>query len=289
MRRCQHNHLSTRLLLFCAPALFVVVRAAQTVTPPVQIQHPLDPLTAAEIETAAKVLTAAPQFPAEAQFATIVLKEPPKSDVLSYTPGTPIARQAFAVILDRKRNRAFEAVVDVKAPRVVSWNEVKGVQPVVLEHEYDVLVDIVKKDPRWQAAMRKRGINDFDKVQIDNWAVGQVAPQYQKRRLLRALSYFKGESTNFYGRPIEGVVALVDMNTEKVVEFIDTGVVPLPPPSQELDEKSTGTRAAPETAQNHAARGRELRDSRPGDSLAEMALPLHDAPARRPGAAHNPL
>ena len=233
------------ILLFCTPVLLIPVRAAQTVTPPVQIQHPLDPLTAAEIETAAKVLTAAPQFPAEAQFATIVLKEPPKSDVLSYTPGTPIARQAFAVILDRKRNRAFEAVVDVKAPRVVSWNEVKGVQPVVLEHEYDVLVDIVKKDPRWQAAMRKRGINDFEKVQIDNWAVGQVAPQYQKQRLLRALSYFKGESTNFYGRPIEGVVVLVDMNTGKVVEFIDSGVVPLPPPSQELDEKSTGVRAAP--------------------------------------------
>ena len=35
------------------------------------------------------------------------------------------------------------------------------------------------------------------------------------------------------------------MNAEKVVEFIDSGVVPLPPPSQELDEKSTGVRAAP--------------------------------------------
>jgi primary-amine oxidase len=233
------------VVLICTPLLLVPVRAAQTVAPPVQIQHPLDPLTRAEIEAAARVLAAAPQFPEAAQFATIVLKEPPKSDVLSYAPGTPIARQAFAVILDRKRNRTFEAVVDVKAPRVVSWTEVKGVQPAVLDAEYDVLVRIVKNDERWKAAMRKRGINDFDKVQIDNWAVGQVAPQYQKQRLLRALSYFKGESTNFYGRPIEGVVLLVDMNTEKVVEFIDNGLVPLPPPSQELDEKSTGVRAAP--------------------------------------------
>ena len=31
-------------------------------------QHPLDPLTAAEIQAAAKVLSAAPQFPAGAQF-----------------------------------------------------------------------------------------------------------------------------------------------------------------------------------------------------------------------------
>lgn len=232
------------ILLVCAPLVLVPVGATQA-PPPVQGPHPLDALTAAEIESAAKVLTTAPQFPEGGQFATIVLKEPPKSDVLAYRPGAPVARQAFAVILDRKGNRTFEAVVDVKAPRVTSWAEVKGVQPVVLASEYEVLVRVVKADPRWQAAMRKRGHDDFSKIQIDNWAVGQVAPQFQKMRLLRALSYFKGDSINFYGRPIEGVVALVDMSAEKVVDFIDSGVVPLPPPGQELDEKSTGVRAAP--------------------------------------------
>jgi primary-amine oxidase len=239
------RHLASVLLLFCAPVLLMSARAAQPGAPAVQVQHPLDPLTPGEIEAAAKVLAASPQFPEAAQFATIVLKEPAKSDVLAFAPGTPIARQAFAVILDRKRNRTFEAVVDVKEPRILTWTEVKGVQPVVLEAEYDVLVEIVKKDPRWQAAMRKRGITDFSKVQIDNWAVGQVAPEHQKRRLLRALSYFKGDSINFYGRPIEGVVVLVDMGAENVVEFIDSGVVPMPPAGQELDEKSIGVRAAP--------------------------------------------
>ena len=240
-------------LLVISPLVALPARAGQTPTAPTPAraaaaapaQHPLDSLSAGEIETAAKALAAAPQFPGEGRFATIVLKEPAKSEVLAFTAGAPITRQAFAVILDRKRNRTFEAVVDVKAPRVVSWTEVKGVQPVVLEDEYDVMVDIVKKDPRWQAAMRKRGIDDFGKVQIDNWAVGQVGPQFQGKRLLRALSYFKGESTNFYGRPIEGVVALVDMSAEKVVEFIDSGVVPLAPAVQELDGKSTGVRPAP--------------------------------------------
>src|SRR5260221_13685342 len=117
------------LLLFCAPVLLISARAAQTVTAPAQVQHPLDPLSAAEIETAAKALAAAPQFPAGGNFATIVLKEPPKADVLSYTPGSNVTRQAFAVIVDRARNRAFEALVDVKASRVVSWTEVTGVQP----------------------------------------------------------------------------------------------------------------------------------------------------------------
>ena len=231
------------LVLICLTYLLVI----ETPRPAAQAEqrHPLDPLTEAEINAAVGVLSAAPGYPDNALFATIVLKEPAKSEVLSYAPGRATARQAFAVILDRRQNRTIEAVVDLEATRVASWSEVKGVQPVVLEAEHEVLVRVVKSDARWLESMRKRGINNPDDVQIDYWAVGQVAPQYQSRRLLRAVSYFKGNSTNFYGRPIEGVGVLVDMNAERVVEFVDTGALPLPPASQELDEKSTGVREAP--------------------------------------------
>ena len=207
--------------------------------------HPLDPLTASEIDAAAGALRASSEFPEGGLFSMLVLKEPAKSAVLAYAPGAAVARQAFAVILDRKGNRTFEAVVDLPAARIASWTEIKGVQPVVLEADYDMLVRIVKTDTRWQQAMRARGIQNLDDVQVDYWAVGQVASRFQGRRLLRAVSYLKGTATNFYGRPIEGVGVLVDMTAERVVEFIDTGRVPLPPPSQELDEQSTGVRAAP--------------------------------------------
>lgn len=231
-------------LLACALILAhaAVARAQTSSNSP---SHPLDPLTAGEIETAARLVKQAPQFPQGGKFATLVLKEPAKADVLAFAPGRTFSRQAFAVILDRAGNRTFEAVVDVNAARLASWAEIKGVQPAVLDSEYDVFARVVKSDPAWQEAMRKRGIENFDQVQVDNWAAGEVAPQFRGRRLLRAVSYFKGEATNFYGRPIEGVVALVDMNAEKVVELIDSGVRPLPPPSQEFDEKSTGVREAP--------------------------------------------
>jgi len=116
--------------------------------------------------------------------------------------------------------------------------------------------------------MRKRGITDFDKVQTDGWAVGQVQATHQGSRLLRALSYFKGDSINFYGRPIEGVVALVNLNTEKVIEVVDTGVVPLARATQELDEKSTGRREAPKRSRSLSRTAPAFR-FRPGDSLAE--------------------
>ncbi|MGH9966890.1 MAG: primary-amine oxidase [Pyrinomonadaceae bacterium] len=232
------------VMLLCA---LISIAPSFTATVKAQAGHPLDPLSAEEIKAAAKVLKESGQFPEEALFSTIVLKEPLKNSVLAFKPGAQFGRQAFSVILDRKRNRTFEAVVDLKTNRLISWSEAKGIQPLVMDAEFKVLPDIVKADSRWQAAMRKRGIQDFDKVQIDGWAIGQVAAAHQGSRLLRALSYFKGDSINFYGQPIEGVVALVDMNKGQVVEVVDSGVLPLPPPSQELDEKSTGTREAPKS------------------------------------------
>jgi primary-amine oxidase len=210
-----------------------------------QNRHPLDPLSAEEITAAAGVLSAAPQWTGGTQVVMLALREPPKADVLAFTPGAPITRQAAAVLIDRRANRTFEALVDLAGRRVTAWTEIKGVQPLVLAGEYEAVAKIVKADARWIAAMKTRNI-DPDKVQVDTWAVGEVPAAYRGARLFRALSYFKGEQTNFYGQPIEGVVALVDMNTEQVVEVTDTGALPLPPPSQELDEKkSTGTREAP--------------------------------------------
>ncbi|MDQ3753868.1 MAG: tyramine oxidase, partial [Acidobacteriota bacterium] len=218
-------------LLFLLPAFGVRAVGA----PP----HPLDPLSAEEIGSAVKILRAAANFPKEAMFSTVVLNEPSKADVLNFKSGAKFRREAFVVVLDREKNLTYEATIDLRSNKILSWKEIAGVQPLVFVEEYEIVPRVVKADVRWQAAMRKRGITDFDKVQIDTWAAGQVAEQHTGR-LLRALSYLKDKQVNFYGRPIEGVVAIVNMNTRKVVEVTDTGVLPLPPPSQEFDEKSVG-------------------------------------------------
>src|SRR5688572_889876 len=226
----------------CAPAS---TPSAPAETKVQVVSHPLDPLTAEEIASATAVIKALPDFPREGRFSIVALKEPPKEEVLAFKPGSSIPRKALAVVLDRAGSRTFEAVVDITGKQVVSFNQVKGAQPLILEGEYETISRIVKAHPEWQQAMRKRGIEDFAKIQIDGWAAGQVAGAQPNARLMRAVSYLKGDQVNFYGRPIEGVVALVNMNTEKVIELTDSPAVPLPPPSQELDEKSIGTREAP--------------------------------------------
>lgn len=85
--------------------------------------HPLDPLSASEIATAFRVIEADSRFPRGAFFPLVGLKEPPKSEVLAWSPGQPFRREAFAQVYNRRDNRLFEAVVDLRQEKVVSWVE----------------------------------------------------------------------------------------------------------------------------------------------------------------------
>ena len=91
--------------------------------------HALDPLSAEEIGAAADVIKGFEFFPEGASFATLVLHEPPKAEVLS---GKAIRREAFAILYDHGKNRTFEAVVDLKKQTIVSWAEIEGAQPLVM-------------------------------------------------------------------------------------------------------------------------------------------------------------
>lgn len=207
--------------------------------------HPLDPLTLAELESAVSVLRAEKKIEDDSRLPLLVLREPPKEEVLAWKPGAPLRREAFAVVLDRAKNRTSEAVIDLARRRVASWKEVPGVQPSVLNEELEKVPDLVRADPRWQAAMRRRGIADFEKVLVDAWAPGVLPPDAPAARLLRAITFFRGEQKNAYGRPVEGVVALVDMTAGRVVEVTDTGARPLARAVQDLDEASNRPLRAP--------------------------------------------
>jgi primary-amine oxidase len=195
----------------------------------VRASHPLEPLAAAEIEQAFALLKGDSRVPAGAFFPTLELQEPPKSEVLEWKPGRPFARRVYAEIYDRPGNRAFEAVVDLRARKVLSWTPRPGVQPATYADEYEVVPKVVREDARWQAAMRKRGITNLDDVHLEVWTGGDlpVAGAPRGTRLLRVLSFFRGDLPNMYDRPIEGVVVAVDANRVKVVEVTDTAVAPI--------------------------------------------------------------
>lgn len=190
--------------------------------------NPLDPLSADEIQTTFTVIEHAKNLADGTFFPVVKLSEPAKSDVLAWSPGQPFGRKAFANVFDRGANKLYEAVVDLKSKQLVSWTLKPGAQPAVFGTEWGDADSLVHAYAPWKKAMRDRGIDPKD-VYVDVWAPGDLpAPGAPAgTRLLRAIAFYRGSLPNPYDRPIEGVVVTIDMNREKVVDFVDTGMKPV--------------------------------------------------------------
>ncbi len=195
------------------------------------VSHPLDPLTADEIAEASAILKSQRDLGPRTRFETVVLREPDKKVVLAHRPGDPIRREAFLVVLDNDVPATYEAVVSLDDRSVVSWEHIPGVQPRVMFDEFVECEAAVRADARFQAAIKKRGITDPSLVMVDPWSAGNYGyADEEGRRLVLCRNFARSSPTdNGYARPIEGVTAVVDLNSMEVVRVDDYGVMPLPP------------------------------------------------------------
>ena len=193
--------------------------------------HPLDPLGEDEIRAAVAAVRATGRIGEAARFAAIVLQEPPKAEVLAHVAGDPVARRVRLTVVPGPGCGVVEAVVDTTAGAVVAWTEVEGVRPALLFEDAIRAISALKQDPDWLEAMRRRGITDVDRVQIDPWPTGNFGiPIEEGRRVSRCISFYREQqNSNGYARPIEGIIGFVDGARGEVLEVVDHGVVPLPP------------------------------------------------------------
>jgi primary-amine oxidase len=162
----------------------------------------------------------------------ISLHEPPKDVVLGFKDGDPIERRAFMVLRDRQARATIEAVVSITQGRVVSWEVAQGAQPSITFTEFLASDKAIRGDPRWQEAMRKRGVTNFDLAMVDPWSAGYYAAEDapERRRIIRALTFMRAApEDNGYARPVEGVITEFDLDQMQVITVEDHGVVPLPP------------------------------------------------------------
>ena len=132
-------------------------------------------------------------------------------------------------------------IVEIDRHKVVSWKQIPGVQPGVLIEEWTLAQKIVQSNPEWQAAVKKRGITEFEKVVCIPLTAGYFGlAEEEGRRLFKVVSFDGRNTNNFWGRPIEGITAVVDVEKGEVIKLIDTGMVPLPDTPIDLDEGSVG-------------------------------------------------
>ncbi|MCU0527456.1 MAG: primary-amine oxidase [Elainella sp. Prado103] len=199
------------------------------------IQHPLEPLTIPEVEAAVAIVRAERQVGDRWRFPCVTLQEPPKSVVLGFQAGDPIEREAFLILLDNETGQTYEAIVSLTESRVKSWQLIPNVQPNIMADELAECEAVVKAHPAFQAALAKRGITDLDLVVVDPWAIGHFGfADEVGKRLSRCLCYLRQvPDGNFYARPIDGLVPVVDLNSMQVLRIEDLGEVAVPPQASE--------------------------------------------------------
>ena len=224
-----------RTLAACAALFFVCAPFAHAQT----AQHPLDPLSWQEYWTVLEVLADAGHLDEGTEFSRVQLREPDKSGVWNWTPGSSITRSAFAVV--RQGPQTYEAVIDISDSRLTSWTELTGAQPMWLEREFGSGASQVKEHPEFIAAMERRGITDLtfiDCIAIPPGYFGTV--EQQGRRIGYVYCSDARGVRNTWTRSIGGLTVVVDMEDGTVLRVVDEGVIPVPETLAEYDRASLG-------------------------------------------------
>ncbi len=148
--------------------------------------HPLDPLTAAEIRQAAAIVRRDRGAGDSWRFASIELAEPAKGALAAGGREAVVAgREAVVVGWDRADGQAYRAVVSLTQDGVVSREHLAGRQPNMTVDEWHECDQMLREHPALAEALARRGITDMSLVLTDMWAYGAalVPERYRGLRL----------------------------------------------------------------------------------------------------------
>jgi primary-amine oxidase len=199
------------------------------------VHHPLDALTYEEYWKAYNLLQSAGKLAEKTIFASELLHEPAKAEVMAWKPGKPMPRKVDVVLLTD--GKSYEALVDLTANKIESYKELKNFQAPMTETEQHGFDDILKKDPRVVEALAKRGITDLRLVYCYVTPAGYVGlpEQVEGKRIGWGGCTYMGNAKYAYDREVPGIFFIVDMNDKKIARFSDYGVLPLPPTTSIYD------------------------------------------------------
>ncbi len=200
------------------PCLFLASTAATADAPR------FDPISKAELAKVVEILIETGRTNAATRIARVTRLHPEKDAI-------PDRRVRVVALLD---GVSTEIDVDLGAETARFMAIDVGYAPIT-SNDWARANDVLKDSPDWQKALSLRGLTPDD-VFCESLSAGYFAgtPSAQTR-ILRLPCYEISEAeTNVYGRPVEGLVATVDLRAEQLIEILDEGVLPLPAPAAEL-------------------------------------------------------
>ncbi|MDO5051359.1 MAG: primary-amine oxidase [Pseudoclavibacter sp.] len=210
--------------------------------------HPLDMLTPDEIARARSILEREGKLPEGSLVPTVLPVEPDKDRVRAFTPGDPFDRRILFVVLDPATGLSTEYTVSLGEDALVAERRVPSDvhpygQPPYTWEEFMQVERIVKDDPGWQAAMRRRGLQDRMELAF----CGPLAPGYfgyeeeVGRRMIRSLTFLRDHpDDSMWAHPVEGLLVTVDLTEKRVVTVHDEGDTPVAAEPGNFDPASIG-------------------------------------------------
>ena len=190
---------------------------------------PFDALTPTEIATTVKILNQAGDADDKTLYPAITLQEGAKDELRAWSKGKPMPRQAF--VIERRNNKTYEAVIDLTAKSLLSYQEKPGVQTSILNDEWEAARDLFMADPRFKAAIARRHLKKPEAVYCTPNSAGAFPGDgYDGKRILKIPCYTSDDQLHpSIARPIEGLMGVVDTDAKAVLDVIDTEPVALPP------------------------------------------------------------
>lgn len=214
--------------------------------------HPLDPLTPEEISQIRHIIQSSHlNIHPNLTYHFLELEEPDKHDVLRWLSSKQeqqesshsIPRQA-KVVVRTTAHLTHELIIDLSANSITSDHihpSNHGYPPLTSEELYQAS-QLTRNYPPFIQSISKRGLNS-SKVSCFPLTVGWFG-EHITRREVKFQCYYQGGTRNIYGRPIDGIIIVFDLESMKVVKYNDRYKAPLP--------KAKGTDFGPGT-QNPAA------------------------------------
>lgn len=196
--------------------------------------HPLDQLAPSEIERGRVILEREGKLSETSRFPSVMPVEPPKEVVRAFTPGNDLHRRIEYIVLDTTTGISVEYIVNLSEDAIERERRVDSDvhpygQPTYLFEEFEQADQIVRSCPAWQAAMRRRGLDEH----LDTAFIGPLAPGFfarddeQGRRVIRSVTFLKEfETDSHWAHPVEGLLVTLDLTKGEVIRVEDDSDTP---------------------------------------------------------------
>jgi primary-amine oxidase len=123
---------------------------AQHVTGTGPPPHPFDPLSNAEIETAVQIIS---KEHGKLHFNAVTLREPAKKEMLKWledSTNIPRPTRVADVVAIAPGGKVYDGLVDLKAGKIIKWEALEGVQPLVSYFERYKSLILTKDRSQWR-------------------------------------------------------------------------------------------------------------------------------------------